>query len=342
MSSGATLDARSALSVLVEHLDSRGRVTMRERLTLDSSQPELTIGRSVGADVTIDDEHAAALHAMVQVTADGRLLVTDLGSINGVVVGGKRYERAAAVPLADGILQIGRTRLRVRTAHESLPPEKPDHHVQAVSLLARPGVIAAAGALLMVVQTVYSSWLTAPRDLAASAVWMLGVGFAIVAVWVSFWALLSRVMQGEWRWLTHAAVMLGISGVYFMLDDVLDLAWFALSLPRWSDRGKWMAVMAFGSALYLHMTAASTMSRRRVALLACVAPALLALASQWLWSRSLRQDVNHIDSSLRIYPPGARLRSAGSVEDYFRRAAALREAADRRRGQVDRDEDREE
>ena len=46
-------------------------------------------------------------------------------------------------------------------------------------------------------------------------------GFLILNI-VAFWALLSRVMTGEWRWLRHAAIALCAMALLTAVDDVLD------------------------------------------------------------------------------------------------------------------------
>jgi hypothetical protein len=320
----------SAETILIEILGSHGRVQSRERITLSREQRTFTIGRSVQADVTLDDAHAAAMHATVEITPEGRILVSDLGSINGVGVSGKRQGDAKNLEVTDGALLIGRTRLRIRTAHETLAPEKPDP-LRPASILRDPAWIAGAGALVGGLQLAYTSWLGAPRDLATVIVTTLISGVLAAGAWVAFWALLSRVMQNEWRWLRHAAIFLGVAAIFVAIDGLLELGWFIFSLPQWSTRPAWVGAVAFGCALYLHLIHASSITVRRAALVACIVPALSGGAGQWLQARYQLRDVNHIASSVRIYPPSLRLRAAGTSEDYFRSTAALRDAADKTR-----------
>ena len=40
--------------------------------------------------------------------------------------------------------------------------------------------------------------------------------------------------------------------------------------------------------------------------------------------------MNHIDARMRIYPPALRLRAADKLDDYFNKANALRERANKR------------
>jgi pSer/pThr/pTyr-binding forkhead associated (FHA) protein len=328
-------------TVLVEILGSHGRVQSRERLTLSGGQGTFTVGRSVSADVTLDDTHAAALHASVEITADGKILINDLGSVNGIVAAGKHQHGIKDLELPDGTFQIGRTHLRVRTARETLPPEKPDP-LLSTSMLRDPAWIAGAGALAGGMQLAYGSWLGAPRDLATLIVTTLISGALATGAWVAFWALLSRVMQGEWRWLRHAAIFLGMAAIFVAISGVLDLIWFMFSLPQWSTRPAWIGAVAFGCALYLHLMYAANLTARRAALIACVIPALSGGAGQWVQTRYQTRDVNYIATSVRIYPPSLRMRTAGTSEDYFRDTAALREAADKTRKAIRADEEEDE
>lgn len=321
----------SAATVLIEICSVHGRVLARERITLTPDAHTFTIGRSAHADVTVDDAYVAATHASVEITPEGKLLVSDLGSINGIVISGKRHRGARNLELANGdMLKIGHTRLRVRTAHETLAPEKPDQ-IEPASIARNPAFIAIVGGLACVAQLAYSEWLGAPRDLAAEIVGTLITAMLAASAWVAFWALLSRVTQWEWRWLRHAAILLGVAAVFIALDGLLQLAWFAFSLPQWSTRGVVVGAIGVGCALYLHLSHASNLSPRSAALVGCIVPALLGGTGYWVLARQQMRDVNSIGTSLRIYPPTLRLRSAGPVEAFFRDTAELRTGADAKR-----------
>jgi len=83
-------------------------------------------------------------------------------------------------------------------------------------------------------------------------------------------------------------------------------------------------------AQILHLTHASPLPARRAALIACGIPALLAAGSHWFQAHDQVRDVNHIDARMRIYPPALRLRAADKLDDYFNKANALRERANKR------------
>jgi pSer/pThr/pTyr-binding forkhead associated (FHA) protein len=335
------VDPVSAETVLVEILGNHGHVQLRERVTLQGEQRTFSIGRSMNADVTLNDEYVAAMHAVVEITTDGRIRVRDLGTVNGVVVSGKRRHDSQDLEVTDGQLQIGRTRMRVRTIHETLAPEKSDQ-LRPSSILRDPAWIAGVSALVSGVQLAYASWLGAPRDLATVIVTALISGALAAGAWVAFWALLSRVMQGEWRWLRHAAIFLGIAALFVSLNGILELGWFVFALPQWNTRTAWVGAVALGCALFLHLIYASNLTVRRAALVACIIPALSGGAGQWVQARYQMRDVNHIAASVRIYPPLLRLRAAGTIEHYFSSAATLRDAADKTRKAIraeDEDDD---
>jgi pSer/pThr/pTyr-binding forkhead associated (FHA) protein len=323
------VEAMSAEIIAVEHLDGHGRVLARERFALSGGRRTLTIGRSIDADVTLDDPHVAAMHASLEITPDGRILASDLGSVNGLIVSGRRLCNVSGLELADNVLQIGRTRLRVRTARERLEPERP-YPLPASSLLRDPAWIAGIGALAVGLQLVYGSWLGAPRDLAVSIVTSLATAVLVVAVWVAFWGLLSRVMQGEWRWLRHAAIFLGVSATFVAVMGLVDVSGFLFGLPAWDNRQIWVGAVALGCALYLHLMHASHLAASRAALVAGIIPVLLAAGSQWLQDRYLVRDVNHIGARMRIYPAALRLRPSDTLESYFARTTTLRELANKR------------
>ena len=330
--------------VVVEIFDTHERVIARERITLTPEKRTFSIGRGMQADVIVSDVHVAALHAAIEITPEGKILATDLGTVNGVSSAGKHYAQGAAngiaqaLEITDGWLTLGRTKLRLRTAQETLSPEKPDH-TRSAPPLRDPAWIAGIGALAGGLQLAYSAWLGAPRDLATTIATTLISGALAAGAWVAVWALLSRVMQGDWRWLRHAAIFLGVAAVYVAIDSVLELVWFVGALPQWSTRAAWMGAFALGVALYLHLIHSSSLSKRRAAIIACVVPLFTGGFGHWLQARYQTRDVNHIATTVRIYPPALRLRGADTSAAYFQDAYTLRQGADEKRKSLRADDD---
>ena len=323
--------------VVIETLGSHGRVHTRVRVELAEGKRHVTIGRSVEADVILDDAYAAALHVSVEVTADGNLLATDLGSANGIGVAGQRHIGAQKLPLPGGSLQVGRTRLRIRAWNENLAPEKLDRAAIAV-VRGSPSWFAAVGALVCAAYVAYSVWLEAPRDMAPVIVVAFIPVLLAAGVWITLWALLSRLMQGEWRWLWHSAILFSVSAVYVLADALLDIAWFAFSLPRWESRDILMIAGAFAFALYWHNIHASGISGRRAAIIAVLLPASVSGVALWIQSQVQERDVNHIGVTEKFYPPALRVRQGGDIRDFFEQVALLKAAADSRRSSIPPDD----
>src|SRR5207253_9822836 len=61
-----------------------------------------TIGRSISADVVIDEPSLSRLHAKLTVDENGRLTVEDLGSTNGIFVNGEQ-RMSGAVAAGDHV-----------------------------------------------------------------------------------------------------------------------------------------------------------------------------------------------------------------------------------------------
>jgi hypothetical protein len=323
--------------VAVEVLDSHDRVHTRERLVLGGEKTRFTVGRGTAADVMIDDAYAASLHAAVELGADGQWRITDLGSVNGVIVGGKRRRGATDLALPDGTFQIGRTRLRVRGEHEALAPEHLDRgHAGALS--GHLPAIAGAGALVCAWFTSYFVWLAAPRDgatLIAAGLVSLFVG---AGVWTAVWALLTRVMRGEARWVTHAAIALGAGAVLLVVQWVMAVSWFAFNLPQIPARDVLLTMTLAAVALYWHISTAAPIARRTALLFAIVVPLLLVGTTSWVEARNHTRDVNFIGDRAQLFPPSLRLRQGETVDAFFDRAATLKSDADRKRKAVGGDD----
>jgi FHA domain-containing protein len=81
-----------------------------KRTVLSGSR--VLIGRSRDCDVTIEDPNSSRRHAELR-NEDGRWIVTDLGSTNGVKVNGRRVEEAVLQPGDELVLGLARLRFEL-------------------------------------------------------------------------------------------------------------------------------------------------------------------------------------------------------------------------------------
>ena len=62
----------------------------------------VSIGRTGGSDLIIDDISVSKIHASIAADSDGRLVVADTGSTNGTFINGERISYGKALPISEG------------------------------------------------------------------------------------------------------------------------------------------------------------------------------------------------------------------------------------------------
>jgi len=96
--------------------------------------PTAVLGRDPGCDVVLNDTKCSRRHAVVE-EVDGRIVVRDTGSANGIYVNGRRVDRAVLAP-GDAV-KLGDVQLRVLAeAGATIVVEADDLSLQDAPLLA--------------------------------------------------------------------------------------------------------------------------------------------------------------------------------------------------------------
>lgn len=255
--------------LMLEVLDRRQRVVQRLRL----DRLPLTIGRGLASDLVLDDPYVCPTHARVVVDADGRLVIEDLDSVNGLWahVPERRVARLALDTAP--ALRIGRTMLRVRSADAPLAATLVDR-AGAEPTRAPTGVLAAlcASALGLVAA---DAWLGsygphATRDAAAESVVVLVLALA----WSTGWAFVNRVLGHQWNLLGHLAVACGFVVGLLVLGVVFAYAGFLVSAPRLVDGIELLLTVLLVGALlsgHLGLVAPTPPARRRLSAIGAAA-----------------------------------------------------------------------
>jgi hypothetical protein len=312
--------------MLVEVLDAYGHVQNRQRVSGAGGQ--CRIGRSLHCDVILDDPFAAADHALLTVSADGRVLVQDLGTRNGIRIDGRLVDKQEGEILASGELRIGRSRVRVRTAQESPPPER---LFRRDALRRHRTLLALAGLVLCIAFAAVLQWSYAPQRLAQRVLIAELLVVAGLAIWVASWSLVSRLTLGAWQVRIHLTIAALCVGVWVWGYALYTVAAFAL---QW----RWLmlfaialaALVALGAA-YLNLRHATQFRPVAALSLALLAPLLLG-GMAWLADLQLNpRTVNRVELGARIYPPGLRLAPSVDLADYLADVATLKRDANRNR-----------
>jgi hypothetical protein len=229
----------------------------------------IRIGRGYDNDFIVDDAYAAPRHARIDADQDGRLVLRDLRTRNGVVHQGKRHSSLTLG--GDTVVRIGHTLLRVRAADFPVPPELRDRTMHGWEG-ALPGT---AGIVLVGALAVFMTWLVDTqsfqliRYLQALA---YGIGGALV--WAGLWALGNRLFGRHARLGRHLFIFAcGVAAVTFyrLAASALGYAWSLEALTRY---GSHAVILLVAGMIYFHLATVKPQHRRRYATI-CVALAAL-------------------------------------------------------------------
>jgi len=327
--------------IVVEVLGGHDRVRARHRIAAPGGEAQATVGRSATCDVVLDDPFVAAVHARIDVDGDGNVVVSDLDSVNGVEIGGLRLHGAERVPVPDGVIRIGRTRLRVRTGREILAPEQADRGGPSRQARAIELKMLGAGFVVSLAAIAFEVWTatTQPRELSTALVTMLLTVLVLAGLWIALWALASRVAFGESRWIRHAVtvfVAYAALAVVGLVAEVLNgaLGWHL----GWSVVGPVLVGVAAAAALSCHLVNASPMRTPIAVTISVAIPAVILAAMLWMQARSENRSPSHIADRDRILPPVFVLRRGRSLDDFAVDLADLKARADALRAFVEKED----
>lgn len=305
----------------VELLSGNGEVRSRHR---QDSLP-IRIGRGYDNDVILDDPFVAAHHALVDLTAEGGLVVKDLGSHNGIIYRDSR--RTEAEIDGDSIFFIGQSYLRVRGADYTVAGEMKD----TVSHKWEGWRPALAGLAIIVTLSVLKTWITdinkfeAIRYLSTVAI-MLIIGM----LWCGMWSFANRLFSGNARLGRHLFILAcGIAALegWSLISTSAAYAFSLETLTRYSSH---IAIAIFAAMIFFHLMTVNPLRSRHFALLS-IAIALICSGLMLMYnysSRGLLADELYMSQR---YPPFVRLSPDRQVSQLIGNAAALKTLADRER-----------
>jgi hypothetical protein len=269
------VDAMSAPGAVVEWLDRNGRVEQRVMLRGDG----VRIGRAYDNDLILDDVHVSPHHAQILMGADGRWMLRDLGSVNGIRAGGSRKPITELVLSGEQTFSLGHAQLRFRPTDLPVPeavPLRERRHLHVGLLLALCIPLACLGAFG--VDALLDSHETFGALKLLNAVL---IPFVAMLIWAGIWALIGRLMVQRLHFLGHLAVI--SFGLLFgtVFESIAHQGAFALSLDSalpWALA--LISCATFVLIVYGHLRLASRLRPRTVFAAAVIFGVLLAGAAQ--------------------------------------------------------------
>ena len=305
----------------IEVMSRHGDVAARSRI----DSPEARIGRAFDNDVVINDAHVAPHHLRIFRAEDGELVAEDLGTLNGLYSehGARRVRR---LPLAkEPGIRIGRTTLRVHDA---------THPVAAERALTAPRAHAtwAAGlGGLLVLLLLMLQWLNMTQEPSPNLLLLPILGFiTALAVWTSFWSVLSRIFFGQARFALQLRIAVTACLVLLAWDQLSESAAFAFSfrdIVEFAGLGAW-AVLAGACYAHLHTIGPRHMRAAMGLVIALIAAgALLQYFAKSETRRLFGQRANLGD----LRPPQFRIVPLASADDFFKKAEGAKRRVDQAR-----------
>lgn len=318
--------------MLVEQIGPLGHLVLRQRFT--GAGTECLVGRDLGCDIVLDDEHAAPRHALLTLREDGRVQVRDLGTQNGTRVDGRRIPVGVEAIVEQGEVVVGRTRLRLRTRHTQTGPERT---FRREFVRRHQTLLAAAGVAGCISFGGFLQWLEAPASLLLGVTAAALVIFGAIALWAGVWSLTTKLNHGSWNVRVHVAIV-SIGAAFCAWGYwVARLAAFA---TQWSLLARLGVAVIGGTtlvALYLHLREATFYGRRTALALAGAATAVIG-AIAWVMVIGLAEGgVGRVDHGPQVRLGADRVVPNRDIADYLAEVEELKRAAARERQKSLRD-----
>ncbi|MDL2354423.1 MAG: FHA domain-containing protein [Pseudomonadota bacterium] len=311
----------------VETLARNGDVLHRHQV---ESLP-IRLGRGYDNDFIVDDAHCAARHAIIESDQEGRMVLRDLGSRNGVVHRGKRT--ASLVIDGDTVVRLGHTTLRVRAADFPVPAELLDRTMHSWEG-AMPGLV---GMFLIGVFSVFTVWLNDTQSFQLIRyLQALAYGAGASLVWGGAWAFANRLFGRHARLGRHLFIFgCGLAAIT-LFKLVASVLAYAFSFEAITRYGSHIAILLVAGMLYFHLSTVKPNNGRSFAV-TCLILALLAsglnLISNEQRSGRLRDELY----MSVLLPPSMRVARNHDVGEFMDKVGAMKARLDAERAKKVKD-----
>lgn len=309
---------RPAVLGLLEALDRHGAV----QASLKIHQWPVTVGRSLDADLVLDDPHIAARHLQIDASTPEGVSAQVLDTSNGARLGRRLQPRGSRFDWPCGqTLSLGRLQLRLRLANAGIEPELalPESAWREVLLTA---ALVAAALLYLLGQ----AWLKSSETQkflqeipALLSTVMLGfIG------WVGAWALATKLFSGQLQFWRHARIASLVFVLAGSLEAATQLIAFSFSWENLSRFDYLLTILLAAAGVCAHLWVVAPNRRQGLAIgvLAAVLLGLPAmLATQWMRNQRLS---NQLYMSV-LFPPAWRWAEPVAPKQFLSEAASIEE-----------------
>lgn len=309
----------------VEQLDRQGTVMSRQRV----HDGALTVGRGYENDLIIDDPYIAPAHLRIGYDADGVLWIEDLVA-NAPPTTDSPTSSTRVLVGSEASIRIGQTTLRVRTRAFAVPPALAMAAPPATSFLGSDGGRLLICAAIVMMSSLLSAWLKQTGEFKVATYLAAGVFLPLgILAWAGVWSLITRIVASHAHFLRHALIVFGFLLGIELIDDLGDLAAYAMTwkLPSLVTQSAATALM--GALVFAHL--AVVMPRRKriagaiIGLLVAVGIGA-TVADRFDADRPQPQRI-----TAKLMPPFLQLKQPGTPEKFFKDVDALKAKLDEAR-----------
>lgn len=307
----------------LEVLNKTGRVSHRIKL---ESLP-FTIGRAFDNDLILDDPYACPHHASLS-EEEGRLILQDMGSINGISDEMNQPLTGSVELKNGGAVHIGRTPVRFNALDAPLAPTLIDRSRNTpLQILHQLPVL--IGIFLLTVGTVlFGEYMDSAREFEVMKQAPTLVGLTVsVVLWSMLWSFASRLVVHRWHFWTFCGIgCLGLLTTALSDWAILHFG-FAFAMDKflpWLDYLQQFLIIA--AVLYLNLRLTSSAAiQNLVRISGIIALVFVVLA----WGVQLSTKQNFSDSPgyrATLKSPAWKLSGSKTAESFFDQASSLAEA----------------
>ena len=309
------------LPLFVEIVSHDGDVKARHCL----HQLPIRIGRGYDNDVILNDPHTAAQHAQIELNQLDELIISDLGSHNGISLGNQNAD--FFVLDAEQQYRLGRTWLRVRSQDYAVAPEL----IDSTNHRWEGWLPAAVGALLLIITGLLSTWLSdlnqsSPSKYLLDLVSLVGLALG----WSGVWALFGRILTGHARFGRHLFIVGCGAAVLELWSHLSGILAYALSWETLARFNNHPLIYIGAAIIYFQLITSGAKQPTRLKLYL----AALALFASGVTMVKHYQASNHLSDQLymgEIYPPLVRLSNPKTLTEFMAEVEELKARVDQER-----------
>jgi hypothetical protein len=307
--------------IWIEILSRQRDVLARHRM----ADGAITIGRGYANDIVLDDPHVAPDHLRIERDADGQLVAIDLGSLNGLYLDDHRDRVDRLVLDGDAPIRVGQTLLRVREASYAVAAERP-----AVAVRRSWPLLSLLIVLILGIELI-GAWRGDFREFKLGTYMQpLLVVIVTVGVWVSVWTLVCRLVTRVGRFKTHFLIGLVTLLTISVVNELVDFAAFALSLPALLDARSGLSLVLIGIAAFCHMRVIGP-ARLRIKLAGAAAVPVLIIGYHLITEADDQRSYDPPHVVRLLMPPAFRLSPFKSEDRFLADLVAMKPELERNR-----------